>query len=334
MIGQREVIKSLQNSIKNHMIGHAYIFEGPEGIGKRTMASIFAGTLVCDREDVEPCGVCVNCIKHESKNHPDIKVICDENAGSIGIDLIRELKKDMYIKPYESDRKIYIIPYAERMSVQAQNSLLKILEEPPQYGMIILTTANASLLLDTILSRAVLVRFRLHPYQEIRKYLEENCENESLHKEISFLASFCGGTIGKAKELANSEEFQNMRFHVSDIIIGLLEKDELKVLEDAGYFNEYKKLINPIFDFLLFWFRDILLIKELQNKRMLINQDMENKLYRFAQRVSKDAVIKIIDLVIDTKKKIDMNANYSLSIETMLIQSWEEVHGRSSRSTF
>lgn len=329
IIGQTKVVESLKNSIVNNMVSHAYIFEGPEGIGKQTMASIFAAALTCERGQAEPCGTCRNCIKNESNNHPDVKVI-EGSASSIGVDVIRELQKDMYIKPYEAGRKIYIIPRADRMTVQAQNGLLKILEEPPEYGVIILTTINSSLLLNTILSRTILVRFKTHPYKEIEDFLRK--EYLELTDEIPFLVMLSGGIIGRAKDIAASQEFRDMRRDIIEIITKLLNHSELDILEAVNYFNDHKNMIESILDLLLLWFRDILFIKELHNENMVINIDMLGRLKEFSRRVSSRAACKIIDIIIDIKKKISMNANYTLAIETMLIQSWEEVHGNSSRS--
>lgn len=340
IIGQKTVVNSLKNSIKNDMVGHAYIFEGPQGIGKKTIASIFAAALVClDEQGVgpkkgEPCASCRNCLKVQHGNHPDIKVIDSETSSggssSIGIDTIRELQKDIFIKPYESNKKIYIISRAERMTIQAQNSLLKILEEPPGYAVIILTVENAVQLLETILSRAVLMKFRLHPKQEIEAFLAKNYPNSS--HEIPVLAAFSDGVIGKAKELAVSEEFRNMRQEVVNIIMKLLDSDELQVLNTVDYFLDHKHMIEQILDILLSWFRDILFIKELYADDKIMNMDLKNKLQEFAGHVRTGSVVKMMDNILEIRRKIKINANYVLAIETMLMKSWEEIHGKRSRS--
>jgi DNA polymerase-3 subunit delta' len=257
--------------------------------------------------------------------------ILDENEGSIGIDAIRELQKDIYIRPYEAAKKIYIIPLAERMTIQAQNGLLKVLEEPPEYGVMILTATSSALLLETILSRSMLVRFRIHPYHEVEAYLKK--KHPEMSEEIPFLALFSGGVIGRANEIAASNEFKQMRRKVTEIVLIMLDIDELSVLHTRAFFNEHKNDIDMILDFLLLWFRDILLMKELHSDNMVINIDMDANLRRFAQKVSSYTACKIIHIIIDTKKKISMNANYTLAIETMLIESWEEIHGKRSRST-
>jgi len=330
IIGQKNVIKSLKNSIINNMVSHAYIFEGPEGIGKKTVSSVFANALLCESGQAEPCQHCRSCVKYSSKNHPDIKTVMISDSAFIGVDAIREFRKDVYIKPYESLRKIYIINDADKMTVQAQNSLLKVLEEPPEYAVIILNAVNASLLLPTILSRAVLIRFQVHPNQEVERFLRRDYPH--LDELIPFISMFSGGVIGKAKAIAESEQFHEMRQKLLGIIMDLLDTSEKKILDDVVYFLDNKQHIDVMMDILVSWFRDILFMKELHHNHMVINIDKQKELSAFSQKVSRRAVVKIVDRILDIKKKISMNANYNLAIETMLIQSWEEIHGRSSGS--
>ena len=339
IIGQRQVIDGLKSSIKNNRVGHAYIFEGPAGIGKQTIASVFASALVCSADQSsskkagEPCGSCRDCIKSRSGNHPDIQELrvasSNRSSAGIGVDMIRELQRDIYVKPYEANKKIYIIPRAERMTIQAQNSLLKVLEEPPVYGMIILTVENAARLLETILSRAVLIRFRIHPQKEVEAFLSKHYPD--LKDEIPVLAAFSGGIIGKAEGMATSEEFRAMRWDAVGIMMKLLSENELDILQTVNYFAENKHLVNEILDFLLSLFRDIIFIKELHNENRIINRDMRPQLKEFSQRVFSGAIASIMNCLLDTKKKISMNVNYTLAIETMLMKSWEDIHGRSSR---
>ena len=328
LIGQQEVINSLKNSISNKRVSHAYVFEGPEGIGKKTVASIFAAALTCKQQDGEPCNSCKSCIQNRSGNHPDVKWI--ETAGkSIGIEDIRAMQSEVYIKPYSSDRKIFIINEADKMTVQAQNALLKILEEPPAYIVIILLAANSAMLLSTILSRTMSVKFRFHPQSEIEGYLR-NCYPE-VKQDIPFISMFSGGIIGKAKEMAESQEYREMRYKLIEIMEVWINENEQIILDTMDFFKEQKNKINSILDFMVLWIRDVLFIKELTMNNYIINIDMKNKLEQFAQKASSYALCRIMDVVIDTKKKINMNVNFNLAIETMLLRCWEEVHGRYSR---
>ncbi len=153
IIGHKDIVKHLQNAIKTEKISHSYIFTGRPGSGKKLIATTYAMTLQCEAGGTEPCQKCDSCKKALGKNHPDIIMVNHEKSGTISIHEIREqVIHDVAVKPYCSPHKIYIIPDAEMMTVQAQNALLKTIEEPPEYAVIILLTSNIDALLPTIQS--------------------------------------------------------------------------------------------------------------------------------------------------------------------------------------
>ena len=177
IIGHEQIIEHLQNAIRLNKVSHAYILDGEEGSGKMLLASAFAQTLQCEQGGTEPCGKCHSCIQAESRNQPDIIRVTHEKPNTISVDDIREqVNNDVVIKPYSSKYKIYIIADADMMSVQAQNALLKTLEEPPQYAVIMLLTENAEALLPTIRSRCVMMKLRNIKDQLVKKYLMEQME--------------------------------------------------------------------------------------------------------------------------------------------------------------
>ena len=171
IIGHEQIIEHLQNAIRLNKVSHAYILDGEEGSGKMLLASAFAQTLQCEQGGTEPCGKCHSCIQAESRNQPDIIRVTHEKPGSIGVDDIRDqLCSDILIRPYSSPWKIYIVDEAEKMTVQAQNALLKTIEEPPAYGIVLLLTENSEAFLPTILSRCVTLKLRPVKDEQIRKY--------------------------------------------------------------------------------------------------------------------------------------------------------------------
>ena len=151
IVGQEQVVEKLTKDLKNNQIAHAYLFEGAKGLGKKTIALELASALVCPEGIHRPCGKCSSCMKAASGNHPDINII--EEDRIIKIDEIRELIKEIQLKPYESKRKVCIICGADKMNIWAQNTLLKTLEEPPLYATLILLTTKGKSLLPTIISR-------------------------------------------------------------------------------------------------------------------------------------------------------------------------------------
>ena len=174
IIGHEQIINHLQSAIRMNKISHAYILDGEEGAGKNLLASAFAQTLQCEKRQDEPCGQCRSCRQTESENQPDIIRVFHEKPNSIGVEDIREqLCNDIQIRPYSSPYKIYLVDEAEKMTVQAQNALLKTIEEPPAYGIILLLTTNSEAFLPTILSRCVTLKLRPVESSLIRNFLME-----------------------------------------------------------------------------------------------------------------------------------------------------------------
>ena len=161
VLGHEEVIKHLQNAAAMDKVSHSYIFAGEKGSGKKLLAKLFAMTLQCEKHGKEPCLQCSSCKKAMNRNHPDIIYVSHEKPNSIGIEDIREqLIADVDIKPYTGPYKVYIVDEAEKLTVQAQNALLKTIEEPPVYAVIMLLVNNGATLLPTIASRCVTLNFK------------------------------------------------------------------------------------------------------------------------------------------------------------------------------
>ena len=174
VVGHKNIIKYIESAVSADAVSHAYILNGERGSGKKLLANLFSMSLQCqDREeDGDACGKCQSCKQAMSGNHPDIIRVSHEKPNTISVDDIREqVNNDIVIKPYSSKYKIYIIPDADMMSVQAQNALLKTIEEPPEYAVIMLLTENAELLLPTIRSRCVMMKLRTLKAQLVTRYL-------------------------------------------------------------------------------------------------------------------------------------------------------------------
>ena len=174
VVGHKDIIQYIQNAVEQDKVSHAYILNGAKGSGKKMLAKLFSMTLQCETSQSEPCGECRSCRQADSGNQPDIITIQHEKPGSISVDDIREqLNGDIMIKPYSNRYKIYIIPEADLLTVQAQNALLKTIEEPPEYAIIFLLTENADSSVLTIRSRCVMLKLRNIKDTLIKKYLME-----------------------------------------------------------------------------------------------------------------------------------------------------------------
>ncbi|HIR97610.1 MAG TPA: DNA polymerase III subunit delta', partial [Candidatus Merdisoma faecalis] len=239
IIGHEQIIEHLQNAIRLNKVSHAYILDGEEGSGKMLLASAFAQTLQCEQGGTEPCGKCHSCIQAESRNQPDIIRVTHEKPGSIGVDDIRDqLCSDILIRPYSSPWKIYIVDEAEKMTVQAQNALLKTIEEPPAYGIVLLLTENSEAFLPTILSRCVTLKLRPVKDEQIRKYLMEELHVPDYQAEVC--TAFARGNVGKAKRLAESEHFQELKDQVVHLLRHLNDMEIYEITDAVRRAGEYK----------------------------------------------------------------------------------------------
>ena len=172
IVGNEQIIEHLQNAISMGKVSHAYIINGPQLSGKMMIAEAFARALQCEKEGTDGCGECKSCHQADDHNHPDIIYVSHEKPNNISVDDIRtQLNNDIVIKPYSSKYKIYIVDEAEKMNQQAQNALLKTIEEPPSYAVIMLLTTNADSFLQTIRSRCITLNMKSVKDEVIKAYL-------------------------------------------------------------------------------------------------------------------------------------------------------------------
>ena len=303
--GQRFAKKCLSNSIKSNMISHAYMFEGPSGVGKNTMARELAATLL-EMENLF--------------NSPDyIEITPDGN--SIKIAQIRKLQSDILVKPYKS-YKIYVIDEAQKMTVEAQNALLKTLEEPPKYAIIILITNNKESLLDTIKSRCEIIKFTPIPLVEVADYLTQTGVDKN---RASLLANFSRGSMQKAIELSESEDFHIMRDEVQKYVETFLTGSMLDIMDIQSSIEKYKDNITNVLDLLVNYFRDIMMVKENVDSSMIINLDRLVFIKNMSRKITYSQLSKIIDIIEETKTKLRSNCNFNISIQVMTLNIYEVI---------
>lgn len=305
IIGQEFAKKYLTNSINNNKLSHAYMFEGIDGIGKKKLAD-------------ELCKILLN--SENIDNSPDyINIYPDGN--SIKIAQIRKLQTDIIIKPHK-DYKLYILNDAEKMTIEAQNALLKTLEEPPEYAIMILITSNKDALLDTIKSRCEILKFLPISLFDLKEYLIKTGVEE---QRAQLLATFSRGSIKKALELSESAEFAVMRDDIQSYIQTILDRNIVEILEIPGQIDKYKSEIINILDMVINYFRDIMLLKEKVDKSMIINSDKITFVQNMGKKISYSQVSKIIDIIEETKKKIRSNCNFNISIQVMALNIYEVI---------
>ena len=275
-------------------------------------------TLQCEAGGTEPCQKCDSCKKALGKNHPDIIMVNHEKPGTISIDEIREqVIHDVAIKPYSSPHKVYIIPDAEMMTVQAQNALLKTIEEPPEYAVIMLLTSNADALLPTIQSRCVRLDLKVVDDSLVKEYLMEHLQVPDYQAEID--ASYAQGSIGKAKEAATSQEFADMTANALKILKYANSMEVYELTEAIKTLTADKNNINDYLDIFQFWFRDVLMFKATREIDNLVFKQEINFIREQASERSYENIEKILEALEKTKVRLRANVNLELALELLFL---------------
>ena len=318
IIGHEDIKRHLQNAIQSGRIANAYIINGETGAGKNTIASAFAAALQCEKKGDEPCMVCDSCKKAMADNHPDIITITHEKENVITIDEIRtQLVNDAAIRPYTGPWKIYLVPDAQLMNIAAQNALLKTIEEPPAYVVVLLLTNNAQALLPTIQSRCV--RLDLKPVSDelVRKYLMEHLHIPDYEAAVD--TSFAQGNIGRAKDAASSQEFSEMNEQALAILRNLDHMDVEELTEAVKKLSSDKKVIQDYLEIFQFWFRDVLLYKATREIDNLVFKQEMGAIREQARERSYENLEKIQEALDRTRMRLLANVNVELSLELLFL---------------
>ena len=326
IVGHEDTVAHLRTSVAQGKIHHAYIFQGAPGSGKRTLADAFAQALQCentligggDLSKTDACGTCRACHQALGKNHPDIIYVTHEKEQIISVGEIREqLVGDIDVRPYNGKYKIYIVADAQKMNVQAQNALLKTLEEPPEYAVILLLSTNSATFLDTIRSRCVLLNLKPVRDDQVMHYLMEHMEIPDYQAKLC--ASFAQGSIGRAMALAGSEEFQDLRYQALRVASHIGGMDVHSINEQVNALAEKKERIDDFLDILGVWMRDVLLFKATRDPDSLIFRDQLQAVSRAASVSSYEGIEAMLRALDTAKTRLKANVNFELTMELLLL---------------
>ncbi|MEY8391119.1 DNA polymerase III subunit delta [Lachnospiraceae bacterium] len=317
IIGHEQIKEHLQNAITMNKVSHAYIFNGPDRSGKMALANSFAMALQCEQHSTDGCMECHSCQQALSGNQPDIIYLQHEKPNTISVDDIRrQINNDISIKPYASPYKIYIISEAEKMSPQAQNALLKTIEEPPAYAVILLLTSNADSFLPTILSRCITLNLKAVADSAIHNFLMERYQIPDYKADIC--TAFAQGNVGKAIQLASSEDFNEIKTSALQLVKRIKEIELHEMIEIVRRIGDYKLEINDYFDIMFIWYRDVLLYKATSDINSLIFKDEISDIKRQASKSSYEGIETIIKSLDKAKNRLKANVNFDLVIELLL----------------
>lgn len=318
IIGHEKIKEHLQRAIEYHRVSHAYILSGEKGMGRKTIAKAFAMSLLCEKHGVEPCMECHSCKQFLSGNHPDVIWVTHEKTASIGVDDVREQINDtVAIRPYSSPYKVYLVDEAEKMTVQAQNALLKTIEEPPVYAVLVLITTNQETFLPTILSRCIQLKLRPLKDSVISDYLSDKLGISASQADI--YAAFARGNLGKAIHLASSEKFALLYREVLNLLKNIKDMDIPMLLDYIKKLQEDKLDLYECLDFMQLWYRDILMFKVTKDMNALMFKDEYAAVSSFCQKSSYEGLEEILRAIDKAKVRLNANVNTDLALELMLL---------------
>lgn len=318
IVGQEQLKEHLQNAIATNKVSHAYIINGERNAGKEFIARVFAMALQCEKGETEPCGECHSCKQALSNNQPDIIYISHEKPNTIGVEDIRsQINGDIGIKPYSSPRKIYIINEGEKMTPQAQNALLKTLEEPPEYAVILILTMNVDALLPTVLSRCVILNMKPVSDTLVKKYLMEQLGVPDYKANIC--VAFARGNIGKAKMLASSEEFEKVKEEAFMLVKNINDLEINEMVKAIKKISEYKFDVNDYLDILTAWYRDVLFFKATKDVNSLVFKEEIQQIMKMSDRSTYEGIETIVNALQCAKRRLEANVNFDLTMELLFL---------------
>ena len=291
IIGNKKNKEILEKAIEINKTSHSYIFCGTEGIGKKLIAKELAKKILCLKEKANDCD-CKSCIEFDSDNNPDFQLI-ESVDGKIKIEQIRQMQRKVAEKPIISNNKVYIIDDADTMTTEAQNCLLKTLEEPPEYITIILICTNEGNLLSTIKSRCTRIQFEPIKDEEIKEYVKTKLPDEQISEKLIELAQ---GSIGKAIKL---NERKDIYENIENILVSMQCRDLIDIVQMSEVIYKSKEEIKSILEYI-----NVLLMK-------LSKQNIK--------------YINCVQIVEETKRRIKANSNYDMCIDYMIFSMWQNV---------
>ena len=323
IVGHEDIIAHFKSSIETGNVAHAYIISGDAGSGKKALAYAFAETLECEAGGTEACGTCQSCLQVSTGNYPDIITVTHEKPILISVDEVRDqLINTIDIKPYKGKYKIYIIPDAELLNVQAQNAMLKTIEEPPAYAVILLLTTNLDKLLETVKSRCLKLQTKPIRERDVLAYLTNVM---GLTKEKAyFCLAFGQGNLGKAMKLAGNDEYAA----IVDSVVGVLAHIDEMDVETLGKavkdIEQFKMSMNDYMDLMMMWYRDAMMLKVTGNVDKILFKNEFSTLKKQAGKLTFKSIEDKIDAIAKAEQRLLANANFEVTIELLLLTLKEE----------
>ncbi len=323
LYGHETIKKSLELAIAQDRISNAYVFEGIEGVGKKLCARIFSKALVCESKN-PPCDSCSMCIKANANTLPDIvTVIKSADKTQIGVDNVREqVISEAYLKPRCARRKIFIIEQGDILSDEAQNALLKILEEPPSYVTFIICVTSKEKLLPTVLSRSQTVSFFPLPCETVEKYINDKAISSP--DEAKIISKISKGSIGVARELL-LDDAKRERIEKSVACLLDLKNNSLSIKQMTEYLTQEKDNVQEIIEYLLTFLRDSVLVETGLSDKVVFSNHLSD-IRAFTQNLTKKKLISAHDKLSRLSISLKQNLNFKATVSEAVMRVWEDFH--------
>lgn len=312
--GQDRAINILQGYIEHRKLRGSYLFTGEEGIGKKLAAKTLAKALNCENSISDSCGKCPSCVKIDKNQHPDVHII-EEDNDQIKIEAIRQMQRQINLRPYEGRSKVFIIDNCHNLTAEAANSLLKILEEPPADTIIILISDKPTLLFKTIISRCKALKFSGLPRMSLERILKQDYALDS--SAAHFLAYFSEGRIGRALKLKDTQTLREKNTVIDNFSIAKKPRLESLLIQDRQELRNYLNILAT-------WFRDIYLVKIGMPFTEIINFDRKDELLKNMSRFTFSELNEILNCISDSALYLEQNLNTKLVLHNLGAHIWKE----------
>lgn len=319
IIGQEKAINYLTRIIAEDKISNSFLFFGPAGVGKKTASYWFSKKINCSEanEKMRPCGKCSACVKIDKRIHPDVVTIAPD-GNYIKIEQTRQILDTILFRPFEGKYKVYIFEDAQALTDAAANQLLKVLEEPPPYAVLVLIINDVTNLPPTVFSRCQRVPFGYVEEKIINDYISENFDFEP--EKLASLVKLSAGSIGKAASLAKDAQFWKAREFALKAASVASSLNYAEALTLATKVEEFKDYEEAVLEFLIDWFRDLLILKQMNDFKAVINYDMKDALSKNAQDYSAWQIKKTIRQILEARKLLRRNVNKKIIFNNLFLK--------------
>ena len=313
-IGREKEINLFSGLINGGRLGHAYLFDAPQGMGKKTLCLYIVHLIMCTEHSA--CMHCNGCLTVSSGANPDVITVNNGDKASIGVDKIRDMIRDVYIRPITAEKKVFVIENAHLLTPGAQNALLKVIEEPPQYAVFFLLCDSTNPILQTIMSRVCLIRPAPLGTELLQKIVP-GCP--------MFLYHCCEGNVGRLIRLRDDEDFASERGAAIDGVMSFISDDDYSMYEKCAVLESDRKKADAVTELMLMFVRDVILWKN-GLEDIIINKDKINEIKAFSESATAKQCFAAAECIRTSRAQLGKSGNLAMAAQTLFMKCREVMH--------